>query len=243
MGEINSTQGNIDFKQDFLHEANILPTNNDYSNLHNSQNLLKIYHQNICVLRYKMNELLSFLHPDLPHVSCLTEHNLNHLEIENLVMDNYNLGAKYCRNSSLKGGTCVFKHSQLNVTVVNVDTYCTDQDIEVCAVKLQLISSHICVFSIYRAPSGNFTHFLHKLDMILKSLYCSKIEFIICGDINVDYLSDNNRKNQLNSLLISYNLFSTVNFPTRIQNNSCSAIDNIFIDYSRLGTFRIHFFL
>jgi hypothetical protein len=92
---------------------------------------------------------------------------------------------------------------------------------------------------VYRAPSGNFTHFLHKLDMILKSSYCSKIEFIICRDINVDYLSDNNRKNQLNSLLISYKLFSTVNFPTRIQNNSCSAIDNIFIDYSRLGTFRI----
>ena len=45
------------------------------------------------------------LHSDLPHIICLTEHHLNHFEIENLVMDNYNLGAKYCKNSSLKGRT------------------------------------------------------------------------------------------------------------------------------------------
>lgn len=33
-------------------------------------------------------------------------------------------------------------------------------------------------------------------------------------------------------LLASYNLSSTVNFPTRLQNNSATAIDNIFIDVS-----------
>jgi hypothetical protein len=38
--------------------------------------------------------------------------------------------------------------------------------------------------------------------------------------------------------LNSYNLFSTVDFPTRIQKLSKSAIDNIFIDYSRLGAFK-----
>jgi hypothetical protein len=73
------------------------------------------------------------------------------------------------------------------------------------------------------------------MDKILKSLYSIKTEFIICGD----YLTDNYRKNQLNSLLNSYNLFSTVDFPTRIQNKSRSAIDNIFIYYSRLGTFSL----
>jgi hypothetical protein len=32
------------------------------------------------------------------------------------------------------------------------------------------------------------------------------------------------------SLLTTYNLSHTVNFTTRIQNNSSSAIDNIFVD-------------
>lgn len=41
----------------------------------------------------------------------------------------------------------------------------------------------------------------------------------------------------LNSLLLSYNLSSSVNFLTRIQNIAISAIDNIFIDSSKLETY------
>jgi hypothetical protein len=80
-----------------------------------------------------------------------------------------------------------------------------------------------------------------KMEEVLKSLYTLKTEFIICGDFNIDYLTDNYKKNQLNSLLNSYNLFSTVNFPTRVTNTSKSAIDNIlvFIDYSRIGKFEL----
>jgi hypothetical protein len=77
------------------------------------------------------------------------------------------------------------------------------------------------------------------VDTILRSLYSSKIEFIICGDFNIDYLTDSYRKSQLNSLLNSYNLFSITDFPTRIQNTSKSATDNIFIYYLRLETFKV----
>jgi hypothetical protein len=37
-------------------------------------NLLTIYHQNICGLSNKVNELITFLHPHFPDVLCLTEH-------------------------------------------------------------------------------------------------------------------------------------------------------------------------
>jgi ribosomal protein S8 len=65
-------------------------------------------------------------------------------------------------------------------------------------------------------------------------MHTLKNEVVICGDTNVNYLVANNRKTCLNSLLLSYNLSSIVNFLTRIQNNSISAIDNIFIDSSKL---------
>ena len=42
----------------------------------------------------------------------------------------------------------------------------------------------------------------------------------------------------MDTLLALYNLYSTVNFPTRIFNGSSTAIDNIFIDLSR--NFTIH---
>jgi endonuclease/exonuclease/phosphatase family metal-dependent hydrolase len=59
-------------------------------------------------------------------------------------------------------------------------------------------------------------------------------EFVICGDVNIYFLSDSYRKQQLSQLLGSYNMLHTVNFPTRFQNNHSSAIDNIFVSNSRL---------
>jgi hypothetical protein len=63
------------------------------------------------------------------------------------------------------------------------------------------------------------------------------MQFIICGDININYLVQNNRKNILDALLASYNLSSTVYFPTRLQNKSAMVIDNIFIDTSKFANY------
>jgi hypothetical protein len=56
---------------------------------------------------------------------------------------------------------------------------------------------------------------------------------------NINYLVDSDRKRQLEALLRTYNLTSVVNFPTRIQHNSATAIDNIFIDITKFGNYSI----
>ena len=81
---------------------------------------------------------------------------------------------------------------------------------------------YICVLTHYRAPSGNFSIFLLKLHTILQSLYTPMLHFIICGDININYLNESVNKSQLDNLLLSYNLTS-INFPTRVQNTSATA--------------------
>jgi hypothetical protein len=60
------------------------------------------------------------------------------------------------------------------------------------------------------------------------------------GDVNVNYLSDNRDKSQLNMVLHSYNLSSIVKFPTRFGLNSCTTVDNIFIDISSLGNYELY---
>jgi hypothetical protein len=64
-------------------------------------------------------------------------------------------------------------------------------------------------------------------------LYNPKSEFLICCDINIDCLNENNRKKQINLLLTTYNFIHTVNFARRIQNDSRTAIGNIFVDSIR----------
>jgi hypothetical protein len=45
------------------------------------------------------------------------------------------------------------------------------------------------------------------------------------------------KKDKLNDLLNSYNLYSVIHFPTRITKNSKTAIDNIFLDFTKMGNF------
>ena len=127
-----------------------------------STEVLQIFYQNIQGLRWKSNEVLNFLYLSFPHILCFTEHHLNQYEIELIQIDGNTLGASFCRNS-------------LN-----------EQHIEAGAVKLSVNSLNICILSIYRAPSGNFAHFLDKLEMTLNLLHSNNTQLIICGDININ---------------------------------------------------------
>ena len=99
------------------------------------------------------------------------------------------------------------------------------EDNEVCAVRLKITP----IWLILRTPSGNFTNFLKKLDSILNTWYSTKTEFMICGDININYLEKCKKRQQLAALLQTYNLIGTVSFLTRKSKASNTAIDNIFI--------------
>ena len=62
----------------------------------------------------------------------------------------------------------------------------------------------------------------------------------ICGDVNVNYLIDTNRRSQLDAILHSYNLTGIVGFPTRFGLTSQTAIDNIFIDRFTMGNYKLY---
>jgi hypothetical protein len=113
---------------------------------------------------------------------------------------------------------------------IDLAKFCKDKDFEVCAIKIYWDTKNICIIAIYKALSRNFDIFISKLDLILKKLFMVTVDFIICGDININVLVDSDRKSQLEALLKTYNLTSVVNFPTCIQQNSATAIDNILID-------------
>ena len=71
---------------------------------------LQIYHQNIQGLHGKIDELLNFLHPEFPHILCLSEHHFNQLELEIVQLGHYTLGASYCRRFK-KTEVFVFMHT------------------------------------------------------------------------------------------------------------------------------------
>jgi exonuclease III len=90
--------------------------------------------------------------------------------------------------------------------------------LEICAIQLVTKISHLIILSLYRAPSWEDNAFLRRLDATLKYLYNPKSEFIICGDININYLNESSHKNK-QTLYWRQTICQTVNFATRVQNS------------------------
>jgi len=62
-----------------------------------TNNLFKVYHQNIRGIKGKINEFMLPLLTEAPHLICLTEHHLKDYEIDVTPISNYELSAKSCK--------------------------------------------------------------------------------------------------------------------------------------------------
>ena len=68
---------------------------------------------------------------------------------------------------------------------------------------MRISNTVFCILCIYRPPKSNFQKFLYLLESIPKQIYSDTTNLIICGDINVNYLTLSNYKTQLDYLLAS----------------------------------------
>jgi len=66
-----------------------------------------------------------------------------------------------------------------------------------------LKSTNIILGCIYIAPSGNMCEFLHIIDDVLGYVYHPVTQLIICGDINVNYLTENENQTKLGTVHIT----------------------------------------
>jgi len=146
---------NIDINADIyktkLKSVNMKVNSNlNNSKTHKLHNSLIIFHQNICGMRYKTDELYSSLYPDLPYVLCITEYHLNHAQLLGIGIDNYMLGASCCRMNSIKEGANIFVCENITSTQVDIKNYCLDYDMKACVLKVHLDNTTIHILTIYR---------------------------------------------------------------------------------------------
>ena len=69
-------------------------------------------------------------------------------ELQQIVLNDYNLATYFCRTSYAKWGACIYVHKSVNCEGVDIKNYCKEKDLEACAIKLKLNSTHICIISI-----------------------------------------------------------------------------------------------
>jgi hypothetical protein len=82
------------------------------------------------------HELLNFLYSDFPHILCLSEHDLDQLELDTVHLVNYTLAASYCRRSIKKGGVYIYVRCDLSYSKIDLSNFSMDQHTEVSAILL-----------------------------------------------------------------------------------------------------------
>jgi exonuclease III len=159
--------------------------------------------QNIRGLGNKTDQLVINCPNDAPHILCSSEHHLTAEIIKNLSTENYSLGAFYCKKNIKCGGVCIYLHKSLQFINLDLENVCSEQDIEVCAIRLHSWSVKLCtsILSIYRSPSANFDTSLSKLEELLNKLLQNQSNLIICGDFNINVMENSTNKSKIMSLL------------------------------------------
>jgi len=199
-----------------------------------SQFYLKILHQNVRFCLNKKNEITVLCENIDPHVLCMSEVALKKYEIEQYVINNYQLVCNYCRSDINRGGgVCIYTrvHSNFQCKPLDLSEYCVDKLIEVCGVKIKCYKQNLIVICVYRTPNSSVSEvklFFKKLSELIENLNITTEKIVITGDFNICVLTNDHRYVQLNEFLNLFNLNSTINVPTRITHLTKSAIDNIF---------------
>jgi len=93
--------------------------------------------------------------------------------------------------------------------------------------------------AVYRATSGDFKVLMDGFDSIIMKIYKIELMIVVCGDFNINYLSENDMRKQLDAMLTSYDRTSRIDFLTKIQNKSSAAINNTFINTLHFRNFLI----
>jgi exonuclease III len=162
-----------------------------------SSTSLHIFHQNIRGLRSKIDELINSFEIDNinPHILCFTKHHMEEQDLLHLTLPGYILGSSFCHRNLQRGGVCIFVRKGLYFNKIGSSHNSRENDLEICAVEIETKATKLFIFRLYIAPTGDFNQFIKRLDDTLKLLYKPKAEFLICGDINTDYLMKATRKN------------------------------------------------
>lgn len=195
------------------------------------QNHFSVLHYNIQSIKNKLSEFEIFLDElkEPLSVLCISEHWANSQEKIGLKIANYNLISCYCREQFVHGGVLVYARNNLEFSeITNLTTKVLEIEFEyACAINKKIKTIIICVYrSSVEGKCDTFFDLFWELLHELHNRYPS-YNYVICGDLNIDFQKDDSHKTNLVNILKMFDLTSTLKSATRIRKSSATQIDYI----------------
>ena len=175
-------------------------------------------------------------------VLCITEHWLNCTMLPTFLYPGFTTANIFCRTNMSRGGVAILLNNILEFQSLEFLTKLSTESI--CEISAIAIKKYALVLLVlYRPPNyNNFNQFLEILQHILTLILKKKPGYaiILCGDFNVNLLTEVNhsQKSNLCLLLTSFGLHIIINEVTRPGTlNLGSCVDNVVtsLHYDRIS--------
>jgi hypothetical protein len=174
-----------------------------------------------------------------PHLICLSEHHMRKQDMSNFSLSCYKLATSFCRKKFLNRAVCILVRNDIIYHAVDLEKSCNGKSPEICAIKLNISSTNFIVMLCLQIPIWKCKP-VFKTTGTLKGLYQPSVIFLICGDLNINFLLESLAKQKLQTIMKTSNPKQVVNFPTRIFNNKGTLIDSIFLDNMKYNSISVY---
>lgn len=194
-----------------------------------------ILYQNMQSVWNKIHILQAFTE-DIPqvHAICVSESWLNKDKKDLLKITNYDIGSSFCRENHDGGGVFIMIRNGIeHYERPDITSLSLEMIFEVCAIELPKFN--LLVVNLYWPNSKReietFYSCLNKLLFIVSRKDINK-RIVLGGDLNLDFLLNNNGKARLSNLMLSYNFHQRVREATRVTLSSFTCIDLLFTNFN-----------
>ena len=140
--------------------------------------------------------------------------------------------------SSGKGGVCVYVHDEIGCKLIPDFSIITEH-LETVFLEVIINKRVLIIGMIYRRPGTQMPLFQEDLSNILENIHS---DCILMGDLNINLLNqthDNNINNFVNNL-IEFSYIPVILKPTRIQNNTATLLDHVWVNFKQNDGYNSH---
>lgn len=195
-----------------------------------NNNLINLLNINVQSLSNKINRILALTKDKNYSIITITEHWQTHEKVNSIVIPKYRVISAYCRTTHIHGGVLIMVNNKFCGKTINVEEFCSEKDIELCAVHLPEIK--MVVVAVYRSPTGSENIFFENLSIVLQKIMINYRDnnILVAGDYNIDVLKHSPNVERLLETMSQANLYGAFSEPSRITTGEGKCIDNIFLD-------------
>ena len=214
---------------------NIEENCNYYTSLENVDLLdsLSLIHMNVRSMKNKFDDICNFLAMGTEwDIVLISEIWVKSDLIQFYQLESYNLFAT-CRSIGEGGGTAIYVHKKHDC-IERDDLKSNEIETTYVEIKLRIgteIRSAV-IGEIYRPPNYASTDFLDYMECVLEKVENEKKFCILAGDFNYNLLAQNRcvGSSKFMHTMASYGFLPLIAKETRIQKQSATLLDNIFIN-------------